>query len=214
VTDTLLAAAIQDLGVIRFGPNQQNKNDSPSCVFDPRRLLSAPALLEHIGSRLAAVVRKRCHGSALVGMATSGIAWAAIASLKSGLPMLYIRKSVEETVSDKLLEGIPPPDRRLVLIDDLLFAGEGKRKALDILSGQGYEVTDVVVIIDRQLQRRTDGPRLQDAYTLRLHSLITMDEIVDYLLETKRLDPTHLAWLIADYRLHARWDLPRFAAEH
>ena len=211
--DVRLAAAIHDLGVIRFGPNQQNKNDSPSCVFDPRRLLSDPAVLDHVGNRLAAVVRDECRGSALVGMATSGIAWAAIASLKSGLPMLYVRKSVEETVSDKLVEGIPPADRRLVLIDDLLFAGEGKRKALDILSEQGYEVTDVVVIIDRQLQRRADGPRLQDALKLRLHALITMQEIVGYLVETGRIAATHLAWLIADYQLYPRWDMPPFAAE-
>jgi orotate phosphoribosyltransferase len=209
--DLLLAEAIISLNVPQFGPNEKNKGDSQSCRFEPRNLLSSPTLLDHVGRALGMVVKERCRGSAIIGIATSGIAWATLASLYSRLPLLYVRKTQERRVSDKLIEGIPPTDRRVVLVDDLLFAGECKREAIEILNQEGYCVTDIVVIIDRELQRVKDGPRIQDEYELNLHSLITMTQIVDYMIERRAITPGQLEDLITDYRSKERWCLPGFA---
>jgi len=208
--DERLARALIDLCVPQFGVNTKNKNDSPSCRFEPRNLLSDPATLEYIGKKMAEVSLNRCSGSALVGMATSGIAWAALASVYSGLPMLYVRKSIEHLVSDKLIEGISPDNKKVILVDDLLFAGQSKREALDILADHGYQVTDIVVIIDRELQRKEDGPRLQDKYDLKLHTLITMSDIVDYMTEQNAISDQQRMQLISDYQMFDRWDKPRF----
>ena len=208
--DERLARTLIDLCVPQFGVNTKNKNDSPSCRFEPRNLLSDPAMLEYIGNKIAEVALNQCSGSALVGMATSGIAWAAMASVYSGLPMLYVRKSIEHLVSDKLIEGVSPDNKKIILVDDLLFAGESKREALDILINHGYQVTDIVVIIDRELQRKEDGPRLQDQYNLRLHALITMSDIVDYMIEQKAISDQQRIQLISDYQMFDRWDMPRF----
>jgi orotate phosphoribosyltransferase len=210
--DEYLADAIVRLDVPQFGPSQKNKGDSTSCRFEPRHLLSCPDVLRYIGQRLAKIVETRCNGSAIVGMATSGIAWAALASAYSGLPMLYIRKAPEPGVSEKLLEGMPPDDGPFILVDDLLFHGQSKRKAIEALQGLGYGVSDVVVIIDRQLQRREDGPPLQQACHLNLHTLISMSEIVDYMKERGKITDSQLEQLIADYRSYDRYQLPRFAA--
>ncbi len=210
--DERLADAIIRLDVPQFGPSQKNKGDSASCRFEPRHLLSCPDVLRYIGQRLAAVIGTDCTGSAIIGMATSGIAWAALASAYSGLPMLYIRKAPEPGVSEKLLEGIPPDGGPFILVDDLLFQGHSKKKAIEALQGLGYGISDVVVIIDRQLQRREDGPPLQQACDLNLHALITMTEIVDYMQAQGKITDTQLEQLIADYRSYDRWQLPRFAA--
>jgi orotate phosphoribosyltransferase len=209
--DRVLAQAMIDLDVPRFGSSEKNRSDSRSCRFEPRNLLSSPEILQHVGQRLGQVAKTSCSGSALVGMATSGIAWAALASLHSGLPMLYVRKSAERLVSNKLLEGIPPADGKLILVDDLLFAGESKREALKILHGLGYTVTDILVVIDRELQKVADGPRIQEEYGLRLHSLITMSEIIDHLRKQGAVSEKQLMDLIADYRSAERWDMPDFA---
>jgi orotate phosphoribosyltransferase len=210
--DQVLAQALIDLKVPQFGPSQKNKGDSPSCRFEPRNLLSSPPLLRHLGEKLAEIVRSRCSGQALVGMATSGIAWATLASLYSDLPMLYLRKALEPGVSERLLEGIPPSSGALVLVDDLIFDGHSKRQAILSLHKLGYRVSDVVVIIDRQLQRIMDGPPIEQAFDLRLHSLITMSDIVDYMLAQGALTSHQLEMLVRDYRHYRRWTLPRFAA--
>ena len=208
--DEQLARAIIELGVPQFGPNLKNKGDSPSCRFEPRHLLSSPEILRHIGRQLADVVKNRCSGKALVGLATSGIAWAAVASSYSNLPMLYLRKSIEARVSDNLLEGIPPAEGELILVDDLIFDGQSKRQAIAALQKLGFTVSDVVVIIDRQLQRTEHGPPLDIAYNLKLHSLINMDEIIGYMLDKGTITSEQLQMLKHDYTRFERWSLPRF----
>ena len=81
--DSTLIQAIAELGVVRFGASHKNKDDSPSCLFDPRLLLSRPDILEYAGGRIAEIALREATGSALVGMATSGIAWASVASISS-----------------------------------------------------------------------------------------------------------------------------------
>jgi orotate phosphoribosyltransferase len=209
--DSTLAKAIVNLKVPKFGPNQKNKGDSPLCRFEPRNLLSSPEMLRHIGKRMAHVIRTQCSGQAVVGLATSGIAWAALASRYSGLPMLYLRKTLEPGVSENLLEGIPPANGQLILIDDLIFNGDSKRRAITSLKQLGFQVSDVVVIIDRQLQRKKDGPSIEKTYMLKLHSLITMSDIVDYMSDNNEITPAQLDMLIKDYTKYERWTMPRFA---
>jgi orotate phosphoribosyltransferase len=208
--DSRIAQAILDLEIASFGPSGKNKTDSLSCLFRPRRLLSSPEMLDYIGSRLAEVVTRRCTSGTIVGLATSGIAWAALAAERARVPMLYVRKQPEPEVSNDMVEGIPPADGRVVLVDDLLFTGSSKRAAIRLLREHGLLVTDIVVIIDRQLQRKSDGPPLQQEFGLELHSLIRMTEIVDYMIDHRAITKTQLDDLVVDYRAHERWFPPDF----
>ena len=106
----------------------------------------------------------------------------------------------------------PAVNRDVVLIDDLLFVGDNKDFAIEILHRAGYRVRDVVVIIDRQLQRRDrfGGRRLQDKWGFRLHRLCTMDQIVSRMIDLGQITDEQLAALRADYRRYARWELPAF----
>ncbi len=208
--DQRLAQALLDLEIVSFGASTKNKTDSPSCLFRPRRLLSSPEMLDHIGGRLADTVLARCASRAVVGLASSGIAWASLAAARAKIPMLYVRKEAETGAGNDLVEGIPPADGRVVLIDDLLFRGHGKRAALRHLHAQGLVVTDIVVIIDRQLQRISDGPPLQDEFGLALHALIRMTDLVDYMTDRRAITARQLDALVADYRAHERWFPPDF----
>lgn len=213
IMDTKLAQAIVDLKVPLFGESLKNKHDSSTCMFDPRKLLSSPELLKYIGKRMAHVVRTKCHGNTLIGLATSGIAWGAVCSIYSGLPFLYIRKKLEKQMSSKYIEGVIPKKAKLILVDDLIFAGESKHEAIEIIKDHNLEVTDIVVVIDRQLQRVKDGPPVEHRHNIHLHALIIMQEIVMYMQKKKAITKTQLANLVRDYRLYERWDLPEFAKE-
>ncbi len=127
------------------------------------------------------------------------------------MPVLYVRKSIEHKVSDTLVEGIRPVDGKVVLIDDLIFAGEVKRGTIEQLQEDGIEVTDVVVVVDRQLQRKNDGPSLQEQFGVNLHSLITMSQVVDYMREADVITEGFLERLREDYRRFERWHMPSFA---
>jgi orotate phosphoribosyltransferase len=208
--DTFLAQAIVELQVPYFGENLRNKEDSQSCLFDPRRLLSAPQILKYIGQRMADVIEKECRGNCIIGIATSGIPWGTLCSLYTGLPFLYIRNKLEEHISSKYIEGAIPPNPRAILVDDLLFAGKSKSGAIDILRGQNIEVTDVLVIIDRQLERKKDGPCLEKKYNISLHALIAMDEIIEYMIASNAITQEQIVLLTRDYRQFERWRMPSF----
>jgi uridine monophosphate synthetase len=86
-------------------------------------------------------------------MATSGTAWGTLCSIYSELPILYIRKQNERHPHQKTLEGIVDKNTELILVDDLIFNGESKREAIAAIKNQGQTVTDIIVVIDRQLQK-------------------------------------------------------------
>ncbi len=211
--DTKLARAIVDLKIPFFGENFKNKNDSQSCMFDPRKLLSAPELLKYIGKRMAHIAKTKCKGNTLIGLATSGIAWGAVCSIYSGMPFLYIRKKLEKQMSSKYIEGIIPQKAKLILVDDLIFAGESKKEAIDIIKQHNLYVSDIIVIVDRQLQRKKDGLTVQEHHKVNLHSLIKMEDIVDYMKRKKAITDRQLEFLVRDYRQFDRWDMPEFAKE-
>ncbi len=211
--DTKLARAIVDLKIPFFGENLKNKSDSQSCMFDPRKLLSTPTILKYIGKRIAHVALTKCHGNTLIGLATSGIAWGAVCSIYSGLPFLYIRKKLEKQMSSKYIEGVIPKKAKLILVDDLIFAGESKHEAIEIIKDHNLDVTDIIVVIDRQLERVKDGPPVEHRHNIQLHALITMQEIVMYMQKRKAITKKQLKNLVSDYRLFERWNLPKFAKE-
>ncbi len=209
--DIILAKAIADLEVPFFGESLKNKGDSQSCMFDPRKLLSSPGLLQHIGKKMARIVKTKCKGNTLIGLATSGIAWGAVCSVYSGLPFLYVRKKLEKQMSAKYIEGMIPKKAKLILVDDLIFAGQSKDEAIEIIKDHALEVTDIIVIIDRQLQRKKDGQRVQDKHSIKLHSLITMQEIVEYYVKHHKISDMQLKHLVRDYNQYERWEMPKFA---
>lgn len=209
--DTVLAKAIVDLKVPFFGKSLKNKGDSRSCLFDPRKLLSSPRLLKYIGKKMAYIAKNKCTGNTLIGLATSGIAWGALCSIYSGLPFLYVRKKLEKQMSSKFIEGIIPKGAKLIIIDDLIFAGESKNETIEIIKDHNLSVTDIIVIIDRQLQRKKDGPDVERKHGVRLHSLVKMEEIIDYMKRERVITKEQLEKLIDDYRRFERWSMPAFA---
>lgn len=209
--DKVLVKAIVDLKVPYFGENLKNKGDSQSCMFDVRKLSSSPKLLKYVGEKMADIVKKETKANCIVGVATSGISWGTVSSLYSGLPFLYVRKTLERHMSNKLVEGIIPENPRAVLIDDLLFAGQSKNEAIEILKEQKIKVTDILVIVDRQLEREKDGLSISEKNNATLHSLVTMEEIIDYMMETNAITAKQLMLLIRDYQQFKRWRTPSFA---
>lgn len=209
--DKILAKAIVNLKVPFFGTSLKNKGDSRSCLFYPRRLLSDYKTLIYCSKKMAKIALEKCSSKTLMGMVTSGIAWATGTSIYSGLSLMYVRKRLEKHMSNKMIAGITPKSKKVILIDDLIFAGESKDEALEILKKHGYKVTDIIVVIDRQLQRKKNGPDIEDKWKLTLHSLITMSEIIKYMLDTNTISKVQLNKLIKDYRRYERWQMPEFA---
>jgi len=113
----------------------------------------------------------------------------AAVSLQGGWPMIYPRKEVKAYGTRAEIEGVYAPGERVVVIDDLATTGGSKFEAIDKLVAAGLQVSDVVVLIDRQ--SGAAGALAQAGY--RLHSVFTLAQLLDHWQSTRRVLPEQIA---------------------
>jgi uridine monophosphate synthetase len=97
-------------------------------------------------------------------------------SLLGGWPMIYPRKETKAYGTRAEIEGLFQPGERAVVIDDLATTGGSKFEAINKLLSAGLQVTDVVVLIDRQ--SGAAQALAQSGY--RLHAVFTLTRLLDH----------------------------------
>ncbi len=75
------------------------------------------------------------------------------------------------------MEGDFEAGQQAVVIDDLATTGDSKLEAIGALAAEGVSVRDVVVLIDRQ----SGAKATLEAAGCRLHTLFTLEDLVDRL---------------------------------
>ncbi len=213
--DRRLARMIVDTGVIRFGINLRNKFDSPHTMGDPRRLGTNPFHLRYLGERALKIAHYIGDDvETVVGISSFGESIAAVTaelSTRTDRPLnhLYVKLRAEEHKGKKLLEGNIDvvADTAYVLIDDLVFHGFTSRQAMENTRAGGMRkaARGLIFVVNRQLQRPDKGPSLEeDGYNP--NSMITMDEIIGYMIEKEAIRAQELQDVIHDYLLFDRHD--------
>jgi uridine monophosphate synthetase len=113
----------------------------------------------------------------------------AAVSLLGGWSLIYPRKEAKDYGTRADIEGVYSPGERVVVLDDLATTGGSKFEAIEKLSQAGLQVSDVVVLIDRQ----SGAAEALAGQGYRLHSVFTLTELLDYWESTQRVDSMHIA---------------------
>ncbi len=174
---------IYNAGCIRFGDFTLKSGIKSPVYIDFRVLVANPPLLREIGEILGQESRKI--GCDLLG----AIPYAALpigvsASIASGIPLIYSRKEAKQYGTRKLIEGEYSPGDRVLIVDDIVTDGASKIEAIVPFKEAGLEISDILVIIDRE----QGGKRLLGEAGYTLHSLGTLTEIVTSLYNTGKID--------------------------
>ena len=116
--------------------------------MDCRRLISFPAIRREIVA--LGIARLRADGAldgvtAIAGGETSGIALAAWMAEQLDLPLLVVRK---KPTAQSPVEGAVETGAQVLLVDDLMAAGQSKIKFRLALSQMGAVVRDLFVVFD------------------------------------------------------------------
>lgn len=80
---------------------------------------------------------------------------------------------------------IPLWVKKILVMDDLITGADSKEETLQLLRELDYEVTDVVVTIDREQGGRTK----LEAFDCKLHTIFTMTELLDFYVHDHKMDP-------------------------
>lgn len=167
---------------------------------DNRLILSHPVIRNAVAQAFQeAVSTSYPSAKSLSGVATGGIALAAITAHSMGLPMTYVRSEKKGHGRQNQVEGVVLPNEPVVVIEDLVSTGGSSLKAVEALREKGADVLGLIAVFDygfhtaRQafVQAGVEASSLTGYQTL-LQEAIALGYIDSYYAETLekwRLDP-------------------------
>ena len=149
-----LAQSIADLALLR-GTFTLRSGRTSSYYLDKYLFSTRPEVLAQLAdlfaARIAAIAARTGHPIArLAGAELGGIPLVTAASLKTGLPCIFIRNAKKDYGTAKQLEGKLEKGDRVVLLEDVATTAGQALEAAKVLRELGAEVVAVIATIDRQ----------------------------------------------------------------
>lgn len=142
--------------------------------FDKYRFEADPVLLNEIGEQMVNLIPEGTE--ILAGLEMGGIPLATVLSLKTGLPVIFVRKEAKKYGTCKVAEGSEFAGKKVCIIEDVVTTGGQINLSAVDLRNQGAIVDSVLCVILRE-------PKAYDNLGekgLGLVPLFTMEEIKQY----------------------------------
>lgn len=168
----LLAKAIYDTAHLK-GTFKLRSGQTSNQYFDKYLFESDPQLLAEIADQLKPLVPEGTE--ILAGLEMGGIPIASALSLKTGIPVVFVRKKAKEYGTCKLAEGIDVAGKKVCIIEDVVTTGGQILISKSDLTEFGAEITAVMSVIERDPQGRVN---LEGA-GLDFISLFKMEELLE-----------------------------------
>ena len=139
---------------------------------DNRLTLSYPEVRTLIDEAIAAKVAALYpEAQMLMGTSTAGIAHAAIAADRLGLPMGYVRGSAKDHGRKNQIEGHLEAGEKVVVIEDLISTGGSVLDCVNPLREAGADVLGVVSLFTYGMQKGLDRLAAADVVNTSLSNL-------------------------------------------
>ena len=114
---------------------------------DNRVLLSFPDVRNFLKKKFAEIIREKYpQTEALVGVATAGIAHAALIADELEMPMAYARTKAKDHGTQNLMEGKLEKGSRVMVIEDLISTGKSSLQAVQGVLDYGLKVENLLAI--------------------------------------------------------------------
>jgi orotate phosphoribosyltransferase len=174
--------ALCDANCIKTGLFTYASGRRGPVYVDIRILPSTPESMDIVTDLMAEKI-KELKPDVIAGAETAGIPLAAVASIKTGIPMVYVRKKPKHYGTKSQVEGIANKGDKALLIDDMVTNGWSKTEFIEGLREKGLTVEDCMVVVDReQGAAETLGKQ-----NVKLHSLTTLKTALEYMLKNKTI---------------------------
>jgi orotate phosphoribosyltransferase len=163
-----LARKIYQVAYLR-GEFKLRSGQTSNEYFDKYRFESQPDLLKAIAEHLAPLIPQGTE--VLAGLEMGGIPIATALSLKTGIPVLFVRKKAKEYGTLQVAEGLDFKNKKLCIIEDVVTTGGQVLLSTVDLRQAGAQIASVLCVI-----HRGEGNPMQSA-NLELKPLFTMAEL-------------------------------------
>ncbi|SDU80486.1 orotate phosphoribosyltransferase [Arcanobacterium phocae] len=144
---------------------------------DNRLILTAPQQRNIVEDALAQRIREAFpDAEVLMGTATAGIAHAALAADRLGIPMGYVRSSAKDHGRTNRIEGRLEPGANVVVVEDLISTGGSVIETVRALQDAGANVLGIVAIFSYGMQAAQTA--MQEA-NIELTTLTNFDSAIE-----------------------------------
>ena len=178
-----IADQLLEMGCIQFGEFTLKSGQSSPIYIDLRRLISDPEFLNRIARAYFSMLRE-LEFDHLAPLPYAGLPIGSTISQVGRWSMIYSRKEDKNYGTKAQVEGVFSAGDTAVVIDDLITTGGSKLEGIQKLLENGLVVNDIVVLIDRS----RDGGQELINHGYRLHSYLTISELLDYYQQTGQID--------------------------
>ena len=178
-----IAKALTDANVVKFGEFTLTSGNISPIYVNLRVLPSYPDSMAIVTEELVKAVKK-LKPEVIAGAETAGIPLATAISIKTKIPMIYVRKKPKSYGTNEQIEGVLKKDAKVILVDDMATNAFSKIKFIDGIKYSGGIVEDVLIVLDRE----QGGVEALAKENVKLHSLITLKELLNYMKENNILD--------------------------
>jgi uridine monophosphate synthetase len=182
-----VAKALADAKVLQLGEFTLASGIKSPIYVNLRVLPSYPESMKVVADELSKFVKK-LKPDVVAGAETAGIPLSTAISLKTGIPMIYVRKRPKTYGTMDMVEGILEKGKKVVLVDDMTTNAYSKLKFVEGIKHAKGIIEDVLIVLDRE----QGGVEALAKENLKLHSLITLKELLDYMKENNMIDENKL----------------------
>lgn len=169
-----LLKEIIEQGCLRFGSFRLKSGEISPHYLDLRQIISSPGLLSKVGEAYEELLRPLVFDR-IAAIPVAAVPLAAAASLRLGKPFIYPRLTTKDHGTGNAIEGSFEEGDRVVLLDDVISSARSKLEAIEILEAAGVEVTDLVVLVDRESGGREEIERRG----IRFHAFARISELLE-----------------------------------
>lgn len=144
-----LVEALISAGALKFGKFVLSSGRESNYYVDLRIIPSFPDLFSEVIEAYVSMISPYDFDR-IAGIETAGIPIATGVSLKTKIPMIYVRKEAKKHGTGKVVEGVVHEGDEVALVDDVITTGASKVRAINALRALGVKVEHVFVLVDRE----------------------------------------------------------------
>ena len=132
-------------------------------------------------------LEKHLRFDAVVGIPRAGEPFAKLLGKFSGKPCIMLDKwEYGDKRRIASFKGIVPSSvRKVLVVDDLITKADSKRETIEVLRGEGIEVTDVIVLVDREQGGSHELMQLGCV----LHAVFGITDMLDIFVRAGKMKP-------------------------